>query len=364
MEAQAHIIQTESQHTDELSDLAIKIVVKEMGIPEGSVQWDCKIERPNPEGFKHDQPGETNPPPVNPEEENPEEELELAGEMASFNLERAKRRLINAMIHGSAAKGQYMFHLVEPELTRITGDPTIINKYGLLMSVLDTQYWQYPDEEIAGAAGESMEGKEEVDRTTEPPTIYARGSNFPILVHEIIKAVMELFSHQGEPENKEMFQEVMELEDTLEKETWDLRLGPPIWERIRSSFPDETILNENMYELQNWILVEIFKLPAKKFLVLTKEIMNKSPEGKRLVNEIYKAIQKLLRGEDDDDVTQLFDDDLTDIANNTPDEEIAEFINTTLKQPGEGASEKEWDAYLDQLAHQRPKQENINPEQQ
>ena len=89
--------------------------------------------------------------------------------------------------------------------------------------------------------------------------------SFPVLVHEIIKGLMELFSHQAEPEDKDLFQQVMEKEDTLEKEVWDLRLGPAIWERFRGQFPEEIIQDETKRELQNWILVEIFKLPAKKF---------------------------------------------------------------------------------------------------
>ena len=327
MEAKGQIEQIENAHLEELSNLAIQLVIKEMGIPEGSVQWDCKIEQPDMTGFKQDPPNEENQPEV-----NPEAEMELAGDLEQLNLERAKRRLINAMIQGSAAKGQYMFHLVEPELNRITGDPTLINKYGLLMSILDTQYWQFPDEMIQGAAGQSLEGKEEVDRTTDPPTIYARGTSFPILVHEIIKAVMELFSHQGEPEDKEMFQQVMELEDTLEKEVWDLRLGPSIWNRIREQFPEEVITDEAKYELQNWILVEIFKLPAKEFLILTREVISGSPQGKQLLQEIYDSVVALLNGVEPEEETQTFHNDLTEIAEDVSDEDIDSFLKQLTGQ--------------------------------
>jgi len=43
--AAGQITQIEGTHIEELEQLAIKLVVKEMGIPEGSVQWDIKIEQ-------------------------------------------------------------------------------------------------------------------------------------------------------------------------------------------------------------------------------------------------------------------------------------------------------------------------------
>ena len=334
MAAVARIGDIEGDHLQELEQLAIDLVVKEMGIPEGAVQWDVKIERPNLEGFKKDQPEEENP-----EQINPEIELELANDIEKLNFERAKRRLVNAIIQGSAAKGQYMFHMVEPELTRITGTNDIINLYGILMSILDVQYWQYPDELIKQGIDQSVEGKEEVDRNTEPPTIYARGSNFPVLVHEIIKSVMELFSHQAEPEDKEMFQQAMELEDTLEKEVWDLRLGPSIWERIRSQFPEEVLTDETKYGLQNWILVEIFKLDAKSFLVLTKEVMSGSPQGKRLIQEIYESVVALLNNEFPEESTETFKSDLQEIVDEESDEDIDSFLAQLKGQGAEKAKE-------------------------
>ena len=50
------------------------------------------------------------------------------------------------------------------------------------MSVNDLLYWIMPDEMVMKAAesGQGMEGKEEVDDTTDPPTIKAKGLFFPI----------------------------------------------------------------------------------------------------------------------------------------------------------------------------------------
>ena len=100
-----------------------------------------------------------------------------------FNLEKAKRRFINSLIQGASKKGHYMFNLVSEELNNI--NPELLNLYGVLMSINDLLYWIMPDAMTMAAAegGEGVQGSEEIDETTDPPTIKAKGLFFPVLVH-------------------------------------------------------------------------------------------------------------------------------------------------------------------------------------
>jgi len=237
------------------------------------------------------------------------------------------------MIQGASKRGHYMYHYVSEKIQEITGSQSLINQYGVLMSINDTLYWQLSDQTMqmmmgGGEGGGSVGGKEEVERDTEPPTIKARAINFPILVHELIKGMMELFSHQGEPEDKEMFQQVMQHEDTLEKEMWDLRLGPAIWDRIRAQYPEEVLTDENKAELQNYLLVEIFKLPAKKFLILMKEVMSGSESGKRLLQEIVDGIVLMLNDQEYQEAINIFNDDLDSVEDNTDDGDFDDFLGS------------------------------------
>jgi len=43
MSAHNEIVQTEAAHREELERLAVELVMKEMGIPEGALQFDAKI---------------------------------------------------------------------------------------------------------------------------------------------------------------------------------------------------------------------------------------------------------------------------------------------------------------------------------
>jgi len=88
-----------------------------------------------------------------PEMEAPELEIELYNDLEQLNLERAKRRFINAMMQGASKKGHYMYHLVPDRIREITGSETLLNDYGLLMSINDSLYWQLSDQMMAGMMG-------------------------------------------------------------------------------------------------------------------------------------------------------------------------------------------------------------------
>jgi hypothetical protein len=328
MSAHNNIVAAERNHREELEQLAVELVTKEMGIPEGAFQFDVKIVgmgEINTDNFNREQ-NQDEPQMGAPEIENTELEVELYNDLEQLNLERAKRRFINAMMQGASKKGHYMYHLVPDRIRQITGSDTLLNDYGLLMSINDTLYWQLSDQMMQGMmGGGGIGGKEETDRNTNPPTIKVRAVNFPICVHEIIKGIMEVFSYQGDSEDEELNQRVSELEDTLEKEVWDLRLGPAIWDRVRSQFPDDILTDENKVELQNYLFVEIIKLPAKKFLVFMKEVVSQSQNGKRLLDELMGNIYKTFNDEPIED--DVFMDDLDNLTDNENDDELKGFLN-------------------------------------
>jgi hypothetical protein len=127
MSAHNRIVQTERAHREQLEQLAIELVMKEMGIPEGSFQWDVKIVgvgEINTDNFNREQQGEPQIPQVNIEVEE-----DLMTDLEQLNLEKAKRRLMNAMIQGASKKGHYMYHLVPEKIEEITGSQTLLNDY-------------------------------------------------------------------------------------------------------------------------------------------------------------------------------------------------------------------------------------------
>jgi hypothetical protein len=131
-----------------------------------------------------------------------------------------------------------------------------------------------------------------------------------------------------QPSDPELFQQVSQHEDTLEKEMWDLRLGPAIWDRVRRQFPDEILIDENKYELQNYLLVEIFKLPAREFLVFMKEVISGSENGKRLMNELMAGVDQMFKDQDYQAAIAAFNDDLENINDETDDDDLGDFLGS------------------------------------
>ena len=314
----------ENRHTEQLENLAIELVKKELAIPENAFQYDVQLsssmgqvdtskmrkssEEPTAEEIEKE---------FNVTEEEAEEDiLNFIDAFEKFDLEKAKRRFINSLIQGASKKGHYMFELISDELESIDG--RLLNLYGVLMSINDLLYWVMPDEtmQMMSGSGQSAEGSTEVDPETDPPTIKAKGLFFPILVHEIIKGVYEVLGSQGLPDDPKKAEMVMASQDTLPYEIWDLRLGPVIWEKFVESYPDE-LFEDDMREIQNYLFSRFSMLTTEEFFEVTKMILSGSKEGKQIVkkmvdeiveelrNEEYKSVMDLMSDEDDDD-------DLTD----------------------------------------------------
>ena len=105
MSAHDEIVQTERAHKEELERLAVELVMKEMGIPEGALQFDAKIVgmgEINTQGFNREMQQQQNIDPVDIEQD-------LMTDLESMTMEKAKRRLINNMIQGASKKGHYMY---------------------------------------------------------------------------------------------------------------------------------------------------------------------------------------------------------------------------------------------------------------
>jgi len=250
----------ENENKEYLENLAVDLVKKEMSLPENAFQFDVELTS----GMGQ---VDTSKLPKKSQEPSEEDVLEKFGvseddaeddidnfmkAFEKFDLEKAKRRFINSLIQGASKKGHYMFNLVEEELNRI--DPRLLNLYGVLMSINDLLYWIMPEQmmNMMGETGQGVEGTEEVDDKTDPPTIKVKGLFFPILIHELLKGVYEVLGTQGLPDDPKAAEMVMMSQDTLPYEMWDLRLGPVIWERFLASYPDE-LFEDDLKEIQNYL---------------------------------------------------------------------------------------------------------------
>jgi hypothetical protein len=309
-QAMQRLIMIQSQNAEELEALAVKLVKDELGIPEGAMQFDAQLVM-QPMGAAEGMKSE-------PEMPSEEEVEELMGDIENFNLERAKRRFINSLIQGAAFKGGHMYVMVRDEINDI--NPQLMNLYAVTQALMEHAYWIFPDMEgMAGGGGGQM-GQSEFDPETDPPTVKARAVTFPLLVHELVKGVYEVFGTHGLPDDPRQAEMVLSAEDSLPSEIWDSRLGPIFWEKFVSTYPME-LFDDDMKHIQHYLFMRFSSLSAEEFMRVAKMILSGDPKGQqfiqRMVDEIVKELKeqdyKDAMGDEDDD-EDYGDVDLSDLG--------------------------------------------------
>jgi hypothetical protein len=316
MNAVRRVKELESNNEGFLEQLAVDLVKKEMSLPDDAFQYDVELMsmpggidtskmQGQPEEFEDEEIQDV----FGIESNEAEDDLEnFMAAFEKFDLEKAKRRFINSLIQGASKKGHYMFNLVSEEINNI--NPELLNLYGVLMSINDLLYWIMPDQMTMSAAegGEGVQGSEEIDETTDPPTIRAKGLFFPVLIHELIKGVYEVLGTQGLPDDPRAAEMVMGAEDTLPYEVWDLRLGPVIWEKFTESYPDK-LFEDDMREIQNYLFSRFSSLTTDEFFEVARMILSGSEEGKKIVSNMVDEIIDELKGYDYEDAMSQYSDD-------------------------------------------------------
>lgn len=319
MRSLQQIVMFQSEHKEYLENLAVDLVKKELGIPEGQLQFDVELVTSGLGASERMQTRSQQPDKEEVEdafkegEEHQEEIEDFMDSMEKFNLEKAKRRMINSLVQGAAFKGGHMYVLVSDEINRL--NPQLLNLYGVTQSLMEHLYWLYPDMEGMAGSGGGQLGQSESDPETDPPTIKAKALTFPLLVHEIVKGIYSLYGDQGLPNDPVQRSMVVSAEDTLPNEVWDSRLGPIFWEKFRESWPDR-LYNEDERHLQQYLFMKLSQLNAKEFMVLAKAILSDKPEAKKIISKMVDEVVQILKdyeyekkmGEKDDDDDIDFDD--------------------------------------------------------
>jgi hypothetical protein len=264
-------IKAEKPHRDMLEQMAIEIVTEDYGISEGLIEFDAKLvdkltmSKQLTREF---------------EDEEFSMEFEKAEDMDNAEGEIMKRRFVNAMVQGGANKCNHMYHMKNKELVNI--DPTLLNKYKKLMAFNDYLYFTTPKPNNSTPAGVvnvkyTDEGKIKIS---------AEALIFPILIHELVKGVLEAISLHGFTGDEKLNEFVVSQADFLSAEPWDLRMGPALWGRMLSCIPPEH------HNMKHHVFHNLVKKPVNEFNSCMREIMVGTKEGKKIVSEIINEVKE------------------------------------------------------------------------
>ena len=261
----------EAKHKRALEKLAEKMIREEYDMDKDIVEIHAELTpNINMEGTKK-----------NPKPMTVEMQFKNHDEMTNATDEVYKRRFLNAMTQGAAKKCNHMFHMVDDELTDL--DPRLANKYSKMMASADYMYYIMPKMENGVSGG--VVRVQFPTKNNPKAVIYAQAMVFPVLIHELVKGVMELLSAHGLPKNKKMGEYVINKADFLAAEPWDMRIGPGLWDRFtRMIEPDDFHLKHHVYS-------EMAALPVKEFNVKMREVMAGTKEGSKIIKGVIDEIK-------------------------------------------------------------------------
>lgn len=278
----------EKGNENELVELAIALVRKEFDVDEADVTFEAEITTKIDHTSLKNNMG---PQSVEDMEFESHAQIELA------NKEVYKRRFINAMIQGSSKKCSHMFHMVQDEVDDV--NPRLNNNYSKLMASADYSYFMLDDNGPVTPGG--IVEVEFAKSEDEPSVIRAKAFTFPVLIHELVKGVMELLASHGLPVDKEVAKYVMAKADFTAAEPWDMRLGTAIWEKFTDC------IDADDFDIKHHIFAELVALPVDDFNKTMREIMAGTTEGKRYVKALTDEVKEGIR-KDDFNVALISDD--------------------------------------------------------
>lgn len=320
MRVMGTLLNLEKQHREELEQLAVSLVSQTWGIPEELLDGkiiDMQQMQGEQQKLSPRSHGQTNKP-----------KQDMNKETDTIDREQVNKRItMNAMTQGAAVHNMAtIHHAAKDQLEGI--EPQLLQVYDKFSSASVHCYWiidfanmtreilkeyavgtsrvsfgeddeEDDDEDIEQEYQEEdqEEDQEEyqTDRFDEPeefnqnqPKVVARAINFPVLVQELVKGIMELLSmHALEGLSREQLLSIYAEADRLEDEPWLIQVGPQLWRAFLKIVPRGHELAE--------VVAEVAKQSPKyvhKLLSDTIEAVNAGQDPA----EARAALQELMEG--------------------------------------------------------------------
>jgi hypothetical protein len=229
--------------------------------------------------------------------------------LKSFEGERGKRRMVNTMIQGAAFSLGHLYKTLNDEVASI--DPRLMNLYNVSQAIMEHLYWLYPDmEQMAGSGGGQLgqSSFEEPEDEGGPFVIKAKAPTLPLLVHELVKGLLDFMAWDSLPENEKQAQMVLGAEDTLPGEIWDSLLGPVIWSKFQSMIPSD-LFDDDKRHIQLYLFNRFSRLSADEMKKLTDAILRGDNSSQKMINKMIEEIKEYLQNAPQYDDEESEEDD-------------------------------------------------------
>jgi len=206
------------------------------------------------------------------QDSNPESFLELTLEQKNKMRDEIQKRIIlNGLVHGSSMhvwKGIY--HLVTDELNKL--NPSLKELYDYYTSTMGITIWLLNPEDFEDAIQEGIQITQGMNQLRFDKNkgfggqVQAKGLNFPVLLHELNKGVIDWLVSAGIPKDytADELRYYYSKADNYQNEPWHYMLSPTLWNELleAAQVPNEVIpkLISKLAKLSYQELVELFRL--------------------------------------------------------------------------------------------------------
>ena len=270
--------QIEEKNKNALEKLAVNYVINLFSIPDDKITIETELvkEIENADDIS----------PVEPFDGDVEFETADINDLSSVDVEVSKRHFLNALNMGAGmsisenVRG-YLEDLydIDSRLPQLYKEAMALNNYMIFNSpdlgINDK------DRKQVGVVNVKLTPSDEL------VVISAKGIIFPILLSELVRGLMELFSSHGLPKDRARREYIIKKADYLKAEPWQMRIGPYMW-RIFTEFFEGTDTSEMPYIYQT-----VAKLKPDTFFKVISEMLAKTKKGRKYAQKIMdKALEK------------------------------------------------------------------------
>lgn len=268
----------ESANRDALEKLASNYVIDLFSVPDDTVRIEARLVGAIEDGDAIS--------PVEPFDGDTGFEAADIEDLSGIDGQVAKRHFLNALNMGAGKRMSANIRGYIEDLYDI--DSRLPQMYKELLALNDYMIFDSPDLGISDKSRNQI-GIVNVryGSRDELVTISARGVVFPVLLSELIRGFMELFSAHGLPKERDRAEYVLKKADYLKAEPWQMRIGPYMW-NIFTGYFEDTDTGDMPYIYQT-----LSRLKPETFFRVFSEMMAGTGKGKEYAAKIRdKALRE------------------------------------------------------------------------
>lgn len=272
MQLMQELMVLEAPHREELTEIAIDIVREMYNVP-NTVNLRAFLENSD------EQDGDDF------DDNDVEQEIISDERKEELKSEIEKRRILNSIVHGAAIhQWTSAYYIAADKLNDI--NPEFIEKYNRLSALVNFFNWQIVQSDMMAMGGRPvLQGHNKVD--IEKKDIKASAMNFPVLIHELSKGVVDYLASIGIPQLPPHELDYVYAEaDKYSHEQWHYFFGPTLW---RALLNNADVTSHNLPPVINYVA----QLDYVDLSNLCIDICHHPEElGKKQMQSIQKTIGK------------------------------------------------------------------------